>query len=298
VSSQLAPGRLTGKVALVTGASRGLGAAIALELARAGAHVVVAARTETTWSERLPGTVHDTVATIVAAGGRALAVVADLAREEDLERLVDTTTGKVGPVDVLVNNAAVTVGGRPPAPGSAPAQEVTTVSRQAPSSFLDFPFKAYQLHMRVNVFAAFRLMQLVLPGMIGKGAGSIVNVSSSAAFNPGEGPYPVGTPPALFAYGSAKAALHNLTQAVALEVAPRGVAANVLIPSLPIHTPGADSLLEGYGVQRWASAEDFARAAVELAVADPAERCGQILFHDDVLHPELGRRGYLSTEVQ
>jgi NAD(P)-dependent dehydrogenase (short-subunit alcohol dehydrogenase family) len=287
-------------LAIVTGASRGIGKAIAVAFAREGAAVAVAARTEQVWDERLPGTVHDTVAEIEAGGGRAVAVRADLARPDDVQRLVDEARAGLGPIDILVNNAAITVPGRPPAPGAEPAatdargggpQRGTTST--ATGSFLDFPLKGFRLHFEVGVFASYRLMQLVLPDMIARGRGAIVNISSLAAFVPGDGPYArerTGRPGPL-AYGGNKAALHHLTQAVAVEVAAHGVAVNALLPSEPVITPG--NLVAAAGETDWASPEDFAEATVRLALADPTTTTGQILWSEDVLHPELGRRGWL-----
>ena len=293
-------GRLAGRTAIVTGASRGLGEAIAVTFAREGASVAVAARTETVWDERLPGTVHETVAEIEDAGGRAVAIRADLAQPHDVERLVVEARDALGPIDLLVNNAAVTVPGRPPAPGAPAATRVpaarsgTTGIRPAgiPSSgFLQFPLKGYRLHFEVGLFASYRLMQLVLPDMIGAGRGAIVNVSSLAAFVPGEGPYERPAPATGAAYGGNKAAMHHLTQAVAAEMAVHGISVNALLPSEPVLTPG--NLVAAAGTEDWASAEDFAEATVLVALADPAVMTGQILWSDDVLHPERGRRGWL-----
>jgi NAD(P)-dependent dehydrogenase (short-subunit alcohol dehydrogenase family) len=285
-------GRLAGRVAIVTGASRGLGKAIALTFAREGAAVAVTARTEAVWDERLPGTVHETVDEIEATGGRAVAIPADLSQPDDVERLVVEALDALGPIDLLVNNAAVTVPGRPPT-ASAPAAPRTRPRSAgiASGSFMEFPLKGYRLHFEVGLFASYRLMQLVLPGMIEAGRGAIVNISSLAAFVPGEGPY---ERPALAtgaAYGGNKAALHHLTQSVAAEMAVHGISVNALLPSEPVLTPG--NLVAAAGTEDWASADDFAEATVLVALADPVVMTGQILWSDDVLHPELGRRGWL-----
>jgi len=284
--------RLAGRVAIVTGASRGIGKAVAVAFAREGASVAVTARTEAVWDERLPGTVHDTVEEIERDGGRAIAIAADLALPDDVERVVDEARAALGPIDILVNNAAVTVPGRPGA-GTREATPKRGTTSTRTGSFLDFPLKGFRLHFEVGVFASYRLMQLALPDMITKGSGAIVNISSWAAFVPGEGPYePARTGrPGPLAYGGNKAALHHLTQAVAVEVAAHGVSVNVLIPSEPVITPG--NLIAAAGETDWASPEDFAEATVRVALADPATTTGQILWSDDVLHPELGPRGWL-----
>ena len=111
-------GRLAGRAAIVTGASRGLGRSIALALAAEGAAVAVAARTEQVWNDKLPGTIGETVAEIEAAGGRAVAIRADLTNRDDLPRLVDEARDALGPITILVNNAAFTAPGRPPTPGA------------------------------------------------------------------------------------------------------------------------------------------------------------------------------------
>ena len=104
---------LPGRAAIVTGASRGLGREIAVALAAQGVAVAVAARTEQTWDERLPGTIGATVADIEAAGGRAVAIRADLLDPQDVEGLVTQAREALGPITILVNNAAFTAPGRP-----------------------------------------------------------------------------------------------------------------------------------------------------------------------------------------
>jgi 7-alpha-hydroxysteroid dehydrogenase len=297
-------GRLAGRVAIVTGASRGLGKAIALALARDGAAVAVAARSESVWNEALPGTIHETAAEITASGATAIAVPCDASREADLVHLVETTRAELGPVGVLINNAAVTAPGRPPAtgvpgppPGAPKATEppgVRGVQAQAMTmSFLDMALKGFRLHFDVGVFASYRLMQLVLPDMITAGRGAIVNISSWASRVPGEGPYPPGFGGVSPAYGANKAALEHLTQTVAALVASKGVVVNGLIPSLPIITPGLAVLQNDFA--ETSTEEEFAEATIRLCLADPAVTAGMIAFHDDVLHPELGRRGWLGA---
>ena len=289
--------RLEGRVAIVTGASRGIGESVARLFAREGAAVAVVARTEQVFDERLPGTIHDTVAAIEADGGRAVAIRADLAKDDDVDRVVDEARAAFGPIDLLVNNAALTVPGRPPsadrtdhtprAPEVPPPARTTTTR---PGSFLGFPLKGYRLHFQIGLFASYRLMQLVLPDMIELGRGGIVNISSLAAFVPGPGPYEHGGGPTVLAYGGNKAAMHHLTQAVAFEVAPLGIAVNALLPSEPVLTPGNRIAYPG---DDFASVDDFAEATLQLALADPAVTTGQILWSEDVLHPELGTRGWL-----
>ncbi len=134
-------------------------------------------------------------------------------------------------------------------------------------------------------------MQLALPDMIAAGQGGVVNISSLAGFVPGEGPYRHPGVPGPIAYGGNKAALHHLTQSVASEMQAYGVAVNVLSPSEPVITPG--NLVAAPGETDFASPEDFAEATLRVALADPREVSGQLLWSDDVLHPERGRRGWL-----
>jgi NAD(P)-dependent dehydrogenase (short-subunit alcohol dehydrogenase family) len=282
--------RFSDRVAIVTGASRGIGAALARALAAEGAAVACAARTVRVWDDRLPGTVHDTVASIRELGGRAVAVPCDLTVEADVVRLAEEAARQLGPVDVLVNNAAVTAPGRPPRPGAERAAGPLPAP-SAPVGFVDFPLKAYRLHFEVDVFAAYRLMQLVLPGMIAAGRGSVLNITSDASRRPDEGPWPDAGATTPFAYGGAKAALEHLTRAVAFEVAPCGIGVNALMPSLPVATPGL--AVTAPGTEGSIPMADFCEAALRLLEAPPGAVNGRIAYSADVLHPELGRRGWL-----
>jgi len=288
--------RFGGRVALVTGASRGIGAALAAALAAEGAAVACAARTEQVWNERLPGTIHDTVDAIRRSGGQAIAVRCDLTVDDDIVDLATTVTRELGPVDILVNNAALTVPGRPPAqaaPPQAPAAGPPSpaADRAGPPGFLDFPLKGYRRHFEVDVFAAYRLMQLVLPGMIAARRGAVLNITSDASRRPGQGPWPGAGGPTPFAYGGAKAALEHLTRAVAFEMQPHGVSVNALMPSLPVSTPGL--AVTSPGMDCSLPMADFCAAALRLLAAPATQVTGRVAYSEDVLHPELGRRGWL-----
>jgi 7-alpha-hydroxysteroid dehydrogenase len=290
--------RLEGRVAVVTGASRGIGKAIAVAFAAEGAQVAVVARTESQWDPRMPGSIHETVSEITAAGGTAIAIAADLADPDEVDTVIERARSALGPIGILVNNAALTIPGRPrKGPSVADSQE-GTAQRSAPkqsepvrNSFLSFPLKGFRLHLEIGLFAAYRLMQCALPDMIEAGRGGIVNISSWAGFIPGEGPYQNPGVPGPIAYGGNKAALHHLTQSVAIEMQAYGIAVNALSPSEPVFTPG--NVVAAAGETDWASPEDFAEATLRVAVADPHVTTGKLLWSDDVLHPERGRRGWL-----
>ena len=243
--------RLEGRVAIVTGASRGMGKTIAEVMAAEGAAVAVVARTEAQWDQRLPGTIHETAEQIRDAGGTAVAIAADLSEPEQVDLVYHEARQALGPIDILVNNAALTVPGKPPAePGASAEGPARTGNRPrteavsygsftaVPGSFVTFPISGFRRHLEIGLFATYRLMQLVLPDMLTLGRGGIVNVSSFAAFTPGEGPWPNPGSPMLFGYGGNKAAMHHLTECVAYEMAPHGIPVNCLLPSEPIITPG------------------------------------------------------------
>jgi 7-alpha-hydroxysteroid dehydrogenase len=277
--------RLEGRTSIVTGASRGLGRAIAVALAADGAAVAVVSRTEQVWDERLPGTIGETVAEIQAAGGQALAVRADVSQPDDRRRLV-AEARQLGPVTVLVNNAAFTAPGRPPATGEpTPARRPgrSGANRAAKAdwpTFLDTPLAAYQRHFQIGPFAAYELMQLVVPDMVEAGGGAIVNISSGASRAPGEAPWAERSGGLLPGYGGAKAALEHLTLCAAYELADRGIVVNALSPSKAIPTPGLayySPVFADVG-----SEADFAEAVVRLATGSD-QVTGRILGDLDVL---------------
>lgn len=276
--------RLAGRTAIVTGASRGLGRATALALAAEGAAVAVVARTEQQWDDRLPGTIGETVAAIEAAGGRAVAVAADLLDRDDLPRLVAEARAALGPITILVNNAAFTAPGRPPKPDAAPR---VSTPKAAPAvnadwpGFLSVPVSAYRRHFEIGVFASYELIQLVCPDMFDAGLGSIINVTSVASRVPGGGPYEDFSGGVLPGYGGSKAALEHLTSCAAFDLQRHNIAVNALAPSRPIPTPGLSYYRNEFASV--APEDEFARAAVELTMVDPNEVTGRTIGHLQVL---------------
>ena len=257
---------LSGKVALVTGASRGIGAAIAERFAEEGATVVVTARTVDPATSKLAGTIHETVERITESGGEAVAIAADLSKVAERERLIAETTKQVGPVDVLVNNAAVTY--------------FIPVA--------DFGAKQFQLMFEVEVTAPFHLAQLVLPAMIAKQEGWVLNISSGAARHPTFPPDParhVGGA----VYGMCKAALERFSTGLASEVYDDNVAVNALSPNRVVPTPGTvfHHLVSGDPNQVVEPPEVMAEAALALCSIAPQSRTGRIAYSQDLLN-ELG----------
>src|SRR6266700_3523065 len=201
-------------VALITGASRGIGASIAHRFATSGAAVAIAARTAEEGDHRLSGSLATTAEEIRRGGGRVLTVVADLAKQSDRARLVETVERELGPIDVLVNNAAVTYF----------------------EPVLDFPERHFQVMFEVQVRAPFELAQRILPGMRERQCGWILNISSRAAIHP-SGP-PFTARPGSTVYGMCKAAIERFSSGLASEVYADGIAVNCLSPSGLVPTPG------------------------------------------------------------
>jgi NAD(P)-dependent dehydrogenase (short-subunit alcohol dehydrogenase family) len=209
---------LTDKVAIVTGASRGIGRQTALELARRGAKVVVAARTVEP-KKRLPGTIGETLQQIEDAGGAAVAVRCDVANADDLPGLIATAIDTYGRLDVLVNNAADTQG------SSAPIDE--------------YPIDSWRHQFDANVHAPFILMGLAVPHLKAQGGGVIVNVTSGAgdladpsmfaAMRGADSPVRLGT---LLGYNTTKAALNRLTNAVAPDLMADNIAVVAVDPGM------------------------------------------------------------------
>jgi citronellol/citronellal dehydrogenase len=253
------------RVAVVTGASRGIGAAIAQRFAASGFAVAITARTAEEGDHRLEGSLATTLKGIRAAGGTAVSVVADLAKQADRERLVSSVERELGPIEVLVNNAAVTYF----------------------EPVLDFPERHFQVMFDVQVRAPFELAQRVLPGMVKRQQGWILNISSRAAVHP-KGP-PFTSRPGSTVYGMCKAAIERFSSGLASEVYPSGIAVNCLSPSGLVPTPGVifHGLTRGVPEDRLEAPEVMAEAAYALCTGDPASLTGRVVYARPLLE-ELG----------
>jgi 2-deoxy-D-gluconate 3-dehydrogenase len=226
--------RLDGKVALVTGASAGLGAAVAAALAEAGADVACHGNSRTPDATR---------ALVEAAGRRALGVQGDLSDRETPRRLVGQTLEEFGRLDILVNNAGTI--------------------RRAPA--VDYPEEDWTAVLEVNLHAVFRLSQLAGRHMLERGSGKVVNIASLLAFQGG-----VTVP----AYAASKGGVAQLTKALANEWASKGVNVNAIAPgymrtdntaALQADETRSRQILERIPAARWGESQDLAGAAVFLS---------------------------------
>ena len=286
------PTTLAGKVAIITGASRGIGSAVARRLAASGASVVVAARTETAGG-RLEGSIREVEQLIRESGGSALAVACDVADPSACAALVARVREEFGTVDILVNNAALTVPDRSAkTSGAKTSGDGPRLSVAEALSVVNFPLAAYRRAFEVNLFSVYALVQLVAPDMMRRGRGNIVNISSDAAQSPGEGPYPRTPGIPLHAYGTSKAALEHLTRTVGYEFARHGIAVNAVLPSLTVETPGA-VFASGGQVGSTLPMERFVDAVEFLCTVSSAERTGTVMHSEDLLDPAGRRRGWL-----
>jgi citronellol/citronellal dehydrogenase len=244
--------RLSGKVAVVTGASRGVGRAVALALAREGCSVVVAAKTESP-DPRLPGTILDTARDIEALGARALPVKADVRKEEDVERLAQRTFEAFGRADVLVNNAGALFWG----------------------GLADTPPRRFDLVMDVNVRGAFLCTRAFLPAL-GRQGGHVLMMSPPVGTRrlPGRAPYLI-----------SKMGMTMLALALAEEARAQRICACALWPAALLESQATRHFGLGSFAQ-WRKPDILADAVVAVA-ASPFERyTGRALYDEDVLREE------------
>ena len=257
-------GKLDGKVAVVTGASRGIGLEIAQLFGAEGAKVVCAARTLREGEHPLAGSLQSTVRDIIQGGGEAVASTVNISLPEDCDRLIQEARQAFGPVDILVNNAALTY--------FIPVK--------------DYPVSRWMRSWAVNFHAPFLLTQLVLPDMIESKSGSILNISSGAAIGPGRGPYEEATGTlGSTCYGSEKAALERFSQGLAEEVYQYGISVTCLSPSKVVPTPGTifHNLVTGASDPQGESPHLMALASLVL-VTEPTNRItGRVTYSQQIL---------------
>jgi 3-oxoacyl-[acyl-carrier protein] reductase len=228
---------LDGRIALVTGSSRGIGAAIAVRFAAAGAAVVVHGRD--------PAAVAAIRERIATAGGSAISVLADLTDYGQIETMRSTIEDRLGPVDLLVANA----GGNPIAPG--PIEDMTA--------------EGWTSAIEANLTTTFLTVKAFLPGMKERRYGTIITMSSAAARRP--------TANSPIAYAAAKAGIELLTKEIALQAGPSGIRVNCIAPETILternqqQIPPAiqDQLRQAHPIQRLGTPEDVADAALFLA---------------------------------
>ncbi|WP_018180086.1 SDR family NAD(P)-dependent oxidoreductase [Jongsikchunia kroppenstedtii] len=253
---------LAGKVALVTGSSRGIGRAVAQRLAAAGATVFVTARSaqSASTSKRdgqekvIAGTLAETVALIEAQGGTAIALTADLTDPQQRASLIDRVVETAGGIDILVNNA-----------GFASYSVIATMDDDVFDRTVDH-------YLRVP----FILSRNAIPHMRARGAGWIVNIGSSTGMPPIRPFRDYNKSAGDVIYASMKAALHRFTQGLAAEVLDDDIAVNSVGPSTAIMTPGAADLIpEGFETE---SVEYLAETVLAMAHRPAAERTGLVAF--------------------
>ena len=241
----LSAGRLAGKVAIVTGASRGLGQYCALGYGREGAAVVVAARTEEERDPGLPGTIYDTARMISGAGGEALPLACNVADRTSITSMVEAVMSRYGRIDVLMNNA-----------GILPTGNLSTIDP-----------RHWELEFKINVHGPFHCSRAVLPHMIAAGGGSIINITSAGARTASH-------------YGITKRALELFTIGLAAEQHGNGIAVNALKPVTAIETPGMHYGRSGAASpstgRRFPGPERYVESAILLALQTPATCTGQI----------------------
>ena len=246
--------KLSGKVAIVTGSSRGIGKAIAIGFAKEGAKVVVAARTETD-SEKLPGTIYKTADEIQALGSSALPIKCDVTDEQSVNDMVQEALGKFGHVDILVNNAGVAFY----------------------YPVIETPLKRWELVLRVILTGAFLCSKAVLPKMIEQKGGSIINISSPAANERNGGLVPTGV-----AYGVAKAGLDRFTWGLAAEAGQYNIAVNAVKPAGVVDTEGMRFWQPDADKSQWQTPDKMVKCAIFLATQDAQGVTGIVATDDEL----------------
>ena len=241
-------GQLEGRVAIVTGSSRGVGHFMARELAREGCSIVVAARSERVTDPNLPGTIYSVAQEIERMGAQALPVRTDVTDDASIAACVAAARDRFGRIDILINNAGV----------------------MAPASVAETSLKRLDLIHRINVRGPFAMTQAVLPTMIEQRSGTVITVSSVAADRPGTGNA---------TYAMSKVAVEKFTEGLAGEVSEAGIRCFALKPEGLVYSPGA--LYQGLPAADTDREEESAmgRAAIWLITSPIAARHSGESFH-------------------
>jgi NAD(P)-dependent dehydrogenase (short-subunit alcohol dehydrogenase family) len=229
---------LEGRIALVTGASRGVGAATAVALAEAGCRVACAARATRAAPMKTPGTLDETLERIARAGGEGIAVPTNLAVEGEVVAMVRRTAQHFGGLDILINNAAITFVGD-----------------------LEIPMKRHDLVMAVNLRAPFLAIREAAPLMRARGGGAIVNLSSQAALR---------ALPGLMSYGVSKLALERLSLDVASQLQGDRIACNVFRIDVPVASEGFVANTPGMDRSDWEPCEVAAEGILWMLRQPPS----------------------------
>tara|TARA_B110000116_G_scaffold13215_1_gene10709 strand:- start:344 stop:1225 length:882 start_codon:yes stop_codon:yes gene_type:complete len=265
---------LKDKVVLVTGASRGIGQYISQEFASRGSKVICVARTMSDGEHPLEGSLTNTVEQIRSLEGEATALSANISDFDQCEQLIEQAKNIYGPIDILVNNAALTY--------FVPVRE--------------YVLKRWIKSWEVNLHAPFYLSHLVLEDMITKKEGSIVNISSAAAVGPGSGPYDQSQNEDIqnkprkkgggTCYGAQKAALERFTQGLAEEVYEYGISVTCVSPSLVVPTPGTvfHNLVTGFDDPKGEQPQLMAKATVLLAELEKEKISGRVTYSQEILN--------------
>jgi len=242
--------QLDNRVAFVAGASRGIGREISMALARAGASVAVAARTEE--PGKLAGTIYSVADAIDAAGGTALPVVCDVTDESSVHAAVARATSELGPIDILVANAGALWMG----------------------ATLDTPLKRWELCMRVNLTGTFLVTRAVLPSVMERRTGSLIAITTTGVFMTELGSN---------AYWVSKAGIERYYAGLATEMAPFDVAVNCLAPNGVVMTEGAVAGGIDVPPEMVEDPAAMGKAAVYLAAQSAATLTGTVQYSIDLL---------------
>ena len=243
---------LAGKTLFITGASRGIGLAIALRAARDGANVAIAAKSSVP-NPKLPGTIYTAAEAIEAAGGNALPIKCDIREETEVRAAVDATVERFGGIDILVNNAsAIWLAG-----------------------VLDTPMKRFDLMQQVNARGSFLCAQACLPHLLRAANPHILTLAPPPSLDPTWWASHTG-------YTLAKMGMSFVTLGLAGEFGPRGVAVNALWPRTVIATD-ALNMIDGVDLQRCRKPDIVGDAAHAILCRKASDVSGQFLIDEDVL---------------